>query len=415
MPGRSRSTGSIFVGQCVGSAAYRNPQGVMVTYPVSLLSRRGHHKAIVDQTGPAARLSGLPKTMRPTKGVRSTDYSYDLTGIQPGYSWTDWYYNVVLSPWPVPWTASDDLQLRQDAGWKDFADPEVCAFCEGAILGSEVQCPEIIDVPSLIVDLVQLRGLRKQVAKLASVLRKLPTSVARGAWRDIVRMASDAGLLGQYGVAPTVRDIEQVFRQFRSIGDRLNYLRLTVGRPITFRRRQSWTKSTNRRYLVETITGGPSAIVREWEYTVTGSATAAATITMMNHLRGLEERLASWNALNAELGGNQLLRVGWDLVPWSFVVDWFIPVSGWLERLAPQPFAGELKIVNKSFSVKNGVGATFKGSLDTAHGAPWVGAGRIALHSYQRSPSLPARASMFSGSLSPTQRLIMLALFGQRL
>jgi hypothetical protein len=35
----------------------------------------------------------------------------------------------------------------------------------------------------------------------------------------------------------------------------------------------------------------------------------------------------------ASLGVTNPLLVGWELVPYSFVVDWFIPIGGWLESL----------------------------------------------------------------------------------
>jgi hypothetical protein len=105
----------------------------------------------------------------------------------------------------------------------------------------------------------------------------------------------------------------------------------------------------------------------------------------------------------------------WDLVPFSFVVNWFARVDKWLRNNVD--VGGYLNILR----FEDG-GVSFKrtfSSIVTIEGgglsAPEI-AGYVYLTDYQRQLGLAIDGSIatLKGSLTPSQWAVLTALFGQR-
>lgn len=101
-----------------------------------------------------------------------------------------------------------------------------------------------------------------------------------------------------------------------------------------------------------------------------------------------------------QLGLANLAEVAWNLAPWTFVVDWFIPVGSWLSQ---QGFEAGLEFVRGWRTVRSE--HSIAGSTDRPpEGASWSGSlvypenkGR----SFHRQPYTPAAASLAISSGIP--------------
>jgi hypothetical protein len=141
-----------------------------------------------------------------------------------------------------------------------------------------------------------------------------------------------------------------------------------------------------------------------------------ATAVIQNNLKGLSGPLSQAEAIWAGIGGTHAWAFMWDLVPFSFVVDYFVQIDEWLRRhVSDKPYLGSLDVVD--------VGTSWKGEYrcDVVLRCPDHEEGDVSLGTiYQRSfsrkrglsPNL-ALYTPFSG-LSPKQLAILSALALQR-
>jgi hypothetical protein len=70
---------------------------------------------------------------------------------------------------------------------------------------------------------------------------------------------------------------------------------------------------------------------QQWNDAGAGTCRAKATISAMTRIDALPQNEALISL--ASLGITNPLSIGWELVPYSFVVDWMYPVGDWLESL----------------------------------------------------------------------------------
>lgn len=84
---------------------------------------------------------------------------------------------------------------------------------------------------------------------------------------------------------------------------------------------QSYKASVRKEVNLTRITSGPG-------YGITHTSSGKSTRT---HRRGLIARIAEKPSTPKLLGLTSLESVIWELMPWSFVADWIIPIGAWLE------------------------------------------------------------------------------------
>jgi len=116
-------------------------------------------------------------------------------------------------------------------------------------------------------------------------------------------------------------------------------------------------------------------------------------ITLLARLAGLEHPAALPKALFAALGGYDPLGTIWELIPWSFLVDYFVDFGGFLERHTLRPFEGEWgfdeytfsRIDTREYTVTLDY-APYQG--DSPHATRAVA--RVKTRHYQRTTQLPS-------------------------
>lgn len=230
----------------------------------------------------------------------------------------------------------------------------------------------------LLVDLLDAKKLLKSLAKglFGSVRRyKVPRTYTA---RDI----HDSHLAIRFGVIPTVNDIEALVSTIRSWNDRAKVL----------------AALPSKRYVSHSNLDGSNVTsllpdgYQEWEETVfpvlplvgSGCSVKVHSITAASwhgqalygfacpELQGWVSRLAQICDTFGVLDPAAI----WDVVPFSFIVDWFFSVSAWLHKNRPRlfPATAVLHDYLETIKVTTTVTYTLTGEYANiaAHSWPWT-------------------------------------------
>jgi len=142
-----------------------------------------------------------------------------------------------------------------------------------------------------------------------------------------------------FGVLPLADDVSNWAQKLFQLQQHLNwYSLLTNGKSHWLRAKASaisnYTKTSQMSW--EDRIGG----VATWE---SGIYTELTGILHQKVFIQAKQSNAKYNALLAQvLGLNVPLQLAWDLVPFSFVVDWFLPVGKAISRIEPKRAFGSL-------------------------------------------------------------------------
>lgn len=226
------------------------------------------------------------------------------------------------------------------------------------------------------------------------------------------KAAESAWLEGRYGWIPILSDASEILKQAEKLRSKLTTSVLAV------RASEKSMQSTSYDYDVAYI----GAAYRAKGTRVTKEETASSSgILYAVNPQTIEERVS--RALG--LGAQALPATLWEIVPWSFVADWFTNIGPWLEAVTPNPSVRILgswttEIINKVTDFPSGtIYRTFVESDTTT--TTYSG----KLNSYTETftdvrryvgPSLPmAPSTKMKPNLSWKQTVDALALFTEPL
>lgn len=148
-------------------------------------------------------------------------------------------------------------------------------------------------------------------------------------WRDVlphIEVANGAHLNYNFGWKPFFADVYNVAKAVDSHKARLNKLLMRQG--------QLLNQHVSDAGDTGTINSVIPTFYTEWQIRITGTYTCRLSSTFKYEYQlpaysAREMRLRSW--LDA-LGLNPTPANFWAIVPWSFVVDWFVDVGGMLQK-----------------------------------------------------------------------------------
>lgn len=344
----------------------------------------------------------------------------NLPGAYPNWScrpfWVPRAAFLVHKNSVTSWLNSDQYDIGTGR-WREFTSRAFDSITE--------QVPTVIDVPNLLRDIFTLKGLVRQCANLCSKLWGLLKAVGAFArqhyvqtlsLRKLLKNVADGYLIHQFGIKPFIREIEQLMGGTAAILKRLDFLRRTQGSvfPARYTESVEFTKPDQQLALADAYGFSNSTI---WLRSVQGVVKYACTAKVKNNLVGLDDFLAGIKIYLAALGGQDVVKFLWDLVPFSFVIDWNYNVSGLLDRYASvQPFSGSLEVVSAGTSFKKmctgtlrieGPAMTYEGYLDYA---------TLHYKEYQRHAGLDIGFNYIKpfSALTPHQLGVLSALVIQR-
>lgn len=298
--------------------------------------------------------------------------------------------------------------------FQDFCNAAFYKFCDVA--------DSKLDVYNVAKDFLTVKGLVGQVAaaggKLIALYRKACQLAGRRArnlpLREVAHQIGDNYLLNLFGIQPLIGEISSTAGKAQLALERIAFLRRTQGQTFPAHYSKTFKVSKPDVHSFDDGTWGPSPEV--WLRRIEETVTYVASCRVRNSLTGLNEIGANIESFLAGIGVGHAAEFAWDLVPFSFVVDWFFQVDKFIERhLSINPFGGEFTVENAGVSCKSDIVGEYSIEHPLIVGGSMSG-GKIHMNGYTRTPGLPADYSVFGSfpSLTPTQIAIISALVTQR-
>lgn len=300
--------------------------------------------------------------------------------------------------------------------WKEFLANAFQSITE--------QVPTVIDVPNLLKDVITLKGLAKQGWTVCTNLWKLFSKLGGYGGhfanlltlRKIIKNLSDGFLINEFGVKPLIREVESCLYGLNALLRRFAFLSRTQGSVFTAKYSES-IGFNQPDALLDLADNMGLADVGLWLRDSNGTMKYTCVAKIQNNLKNLDGLWAETKMYLSALGGQDIVAFLWDLVPWSFVVDWFYNVGDLANRYARiEPFEGSLDVKSASTSAKKLCTARLtleghrlvNGSIDF---------GELRYSTYDRQPSYDVALNTLlpSSGLTPHQLGILAGLLGQRL
>jgi len=158
-------------------------------------------------------------------------------------------------------------------------------------------------------------GIRS-LLKLFKLLKRKPKTLYE---MSSISSSAASGYLGYtFGVKPAIKDIRSILSAHLLVSARLDYLRANAG---------GWVPVRVRKNLPCSVSD--IAFPSDWEYftpTVRLRCPSKRTLVSAGCMGRVHRQIQPyefWTAYSQYFGLNNVLGLAWELVPFSFVVDWF--------------------------------------------------------------------------------------------
>jgi hypothetical protein len=242
---------------------------------------------------------------------------------------------AVFGPWTDPFLGLPPLFIENIAG-KGIPDPVGLSDLINDSLVSML--PGIKPELSLLNTLFELKDWKTLLRTIDRVKAALATFVIRGPkpLRTLLRGTSDVYLQSQFNVLPLLSDLTSINAALRSVSKNLKWLKANAGKRLT----THYGRTLSNAYvdgtytldsLFDTVTTVTSKIQsrRFVRYTARSFNATLDYAYSIRNLSGLSDEAA---ALLDALGVNLNPSIIWNAMRWTFVVDWVIGVSRWLDQ-----------------------------------------------------------------------------------
>lgn len=308
---------------------------------------------------------------------------------------------------PYPTTTPLSARAQHDFAWDSF-HRAVEQIAPQVSIGELTELPELAD-------------LWKEVLSL----RKKCTGIVRA-----LKAMSGVFLGYSFGVSPLRKEIENYFGLWKTTTDRIAFLKKTSGKQFVTRYSRLITNDLELNTPVPLVwfdsdvthamnLYGTSA---PWVLPLVERHQLKSRMVVKNTLYGFDTLDSTLNAFGAALGLNNPLRLWWNKIPLSFIVEWFVNLDNVFFDISnnpvASPFKGSLEVVDSSHSIKSEwiSNVYIPRPPSILPGFPnWEIEGELVNKVYYRAKGLPFGPYIeWGGELSSFQRALLAALAIQR-
>lgn len=146
-------------------------------------------------------------------------------------------------------------------------------------------------------------------------------------WRELIRYGNSQHLNWNFGWAPFFREVKNVMKGLAEFEKRLNRFLREAGESLI---KHVADDGTSGAYTGSWIVLSPYYGKRRWKFNWTN--TFKSTFQFSYSLPPMDYQTLRWRAYLDTLGLHASIANLWALVPWSFVVDWFVNVGRLLDQ-----------------------------------------------------------------------------------
>lgn len=227
---------------------------------------------------------------------------------------------------------------------------------------------------SLANDLLEWRETKSLFTDLASKFKTSGEKLfrARNDWKNSSDGTVNAFLAYNFGVAPLVSDIQDLAAAYYRIKTRLRFLKDIKGKLVTLHAANSFTTADT-----AAPAGWGTIDWQVWEGMQNASYRFVVGARLFSDLKGLDDASAYVRAFGAYAGFDKPLKIAWNAIPYSFLIDWCYNVGNLLESFRIPTFDGTWSIRDPWWSVK------YVGSYHYTTQIP-IAPGARAAHTYFR-------------------------------
>lgn len=207
----------------------------------------------------------------------------------------------------------------------------------------------------------------------------------------LLRDTSDTSLSYKFGVKPALEEVRRMLSAQKVVGKRMKYLRENVGGYVPIRARQT---------LPSGVTVPPDAFDGNHVSLVYDTRESTAVISALGKIRPDLSYAGDWQAYVQYFGLHKVFGLAWELVPFSFVIDWVTNAQEYVNKyMTPKYDSPFYNIRNICHSVRQRTTSTlvmskaFRYSTWSATrpaGSEPVGLCRLTETIYNRAPGLPS-------------------------
>jgi hypothetical protein len=230
---------------------------------------------------------------------------------------------------------------------------------------------------------------------------------------DFLKDVAALHLTNEFGWQSLLSDIEALGKVVQKTRERLEWLRKTYGQPsrLGFSRKDFLSPSLGSELIYEPIRSW-GVIYRLKDY----SCVYHAGATLRQFMTHVDDAIGMIRGLTGAFGLDNPIKTAWELIPFSFVVDYFFKVSTHLDRLTRVQPAEPWQLSRATNSFKQT--ATWEvfqmntNQLPAPVTNPQPRLGLVIMEDYQRDVGLPVSlATLSPESLTPDQLVLLLAIF----
>jgi len=356
--------------------------------------------------------TSLKKEMFPGNSWSSgTTVRTDISNVS-GSFWPTWFPpNMKFHGWEnigVSWSKDDDTLMRE-AMDKFFNVNEVDSLL------NVIESPELVTSAQSMYNAV-FPAVQRRVSDTRLTMKQ-----ARQYFSRFSSFIAGGYLYYSFGIAPLISDMRKLSRNTDAYKRRLRNVLKNAGREITIHHSCSGSVSSS---LVNVAAyplaswGNSPDVGKTWTATVYATATPrkVCTIKGIRDQRYNTESFQTLDFLASRFGSSGPASFLWERIPFSFVVDWFLDLSGVLNSLDNALTGNNKRITDSCIGYKwSALSAVAK--LRDSVSTPSTEDGRqIALVEtslYHRYPVSPTTTVGLSGRFGKKQVSITAALIGQ--
>lgn len=266
-------------------------------------------------------------------------------GIQP---WINGYYddNGVSRPYYGYWDNNAHFYPGSSVLASMTPDPNpllVSIECINAIKAFRTQIPEELSIANFIYELKDFKELIKGLAETFKDRGKNLKGLTR---KDLAKYGNNTFLSYHFAWTPFISDLRKIVALFDKILNRIKYLKSINGKRVKLHYRK--LDFYKRELPTKDHPYGDTS-----EYTSRLECTSLvynfySTVDLYCELENLDTVEAKFRATLAALGLNNPFAVVWNAIPFSFMLDWLLPIGSFLELFSLNPFVGKWQLANST-------------------------------------------------------------------